>query len=320
MRRLAAGAIRHDHAFIVVGDRKSPESFDLPGCKFLTIDDQLDMTFKTAGLCPTDHYARKNIGYLVAMQNEALVVIDTDDDNCPNSEFFLPRREHVGCMATTGKGWVNIYRHFTNTTVWPRGLPLDAVHAAPAVHEEISEKHCPIQQGLADGDPDVDAIFRLILPLPVTFDKKAPLALSHEQWCPFNSQNTTWWPIVYPLLYLPAYCSFRMTDIWRSFVAQRICWENSWFILFHGPTVTQDRNMHELMRDFTDELPGYLNNRAICDGLESLRLRPGRGYIGDNMLCCYEFLVKKGIVEKQELLLLDGWLTDVRELGHLTRT
>ena len=87
---------------------------------------------------------------------------------------------------------------------------------------------CPIQQGLADGNPDVDAIFRLVLPLPMNFGRKPPIALCRGAWCPFNSQNTSWWPAAYPLLYLPAYCSFRMTDIWRSFVAQRICWENGW--------------------------------------------------------------------------------------------
>ena len=54
----------------------------------------------------------------------------------------------------------------------------------------------------------------------------------------------------YPLLYLPAYCSFRMTDIWRSFVAQRIAWENGWRLLFHGPTMEQERNVHDLMKDF----------------------------------------------------------------------
>ena len=47
-----------------------------------------------------------------------------------------------------------------------------------------------------------------------------------------------------------------MTDIWRSFVAQRIAWTNNWSVLFDEPTVWQERNEHDLMRDFRDEVPG----------------------------------------------------------------
>ena len=76
-------------------------------------------------------------------------------------------------------------------------------------------------------------------------------------------------------MYLPAYCSFRMTDIWRSFVAQRIAWENGWNVLFREATVRQRRNPHDLMRDFRDEVPGYVANREICAALQALELEPG---------------------------------------------
>jgi len=32
--------------------------------------------------------------------------------------------------------------------------------------------------------------------------------------------------------------------------------------------VTQERNAHDLLRDFADEIPGYLHNRAICEALD----------------------------------------------------
>jgi hypothetical protein len=38
-----------------------------------------------------------------------------------------------------------------------------------------------------------------------------------------------------------------MTDIWRSFVAQRIAYENDWAVLFHEPTVWQSKE-HDLQR------------------------------------------------------------------------
>jgi hypothetical protein len=202
---------------------------------------------------------------------------------------------------------------------WPRGLPLDAVRQeVPALDGlPVSEAVCPIQQGLADGDPDVDAIYRLLLPLPLTFRPGVALALGRGSWCPFNSQNTTWWPEAYPLLYLPSYCSFRMTDIWRSFVAQRIAWVNGWRILFHSPTVAQDRNEHNLMRDFEQEVPGYLGNARIATVLAGLPIEAGASQIFENLVRCYRALVNGGFIDAKELSLLDCWIADCRNTASV---
>jgi hypothetical protein len=106
-----------------------------------------------------------------------------------------------------------------------------------------------------------------------------------------------------------------MTDIWRSFVAQRIGWENGWSVLFHEPTVWQERNDHNLMRDFQDEIPGYLHNRTIGETLAGLSLAPGPEKMADNLRICYEALVRLSVVDKQELPLLDAWLADLAALG-----
>jgi hypothetical protein len=176
---------------------------------------------------------------------------------------------------------------------------------------KLKDADCPIQQGLADENPDVDAIYRLVEELPQSFRNDRRVVLGEGSWCPFNSQNTTWWADAFPLLYLPAYCSFRMTDIWRSFVAQRICWEQGWGVLFHEPTVWQERNEHNLMRDFRDEVPGYLHNAAICEALAGLKLAPGVERLGENLLVCYEKLVEMSLVGPEELPLLAAWLEDL---------
>lgn len=51
-------------------------------------------------------------------------------------------------------------------------------------------------------------------------------------------QITVWFPEAYPLN-LPAYCLSWMANIWRSCVAQRICWENNWPLLFSPSSVYQ---------------------------------------------------------------------------------
>ena len=105
-----------------------------------------------------------------------------------------------------------------------------------------------------------------------------------------------------------------MTDIWRSFVAQRIAYENDWAVLFHEATVWQDRNEHNLQRDFEDEVPGYLKNDQIRHALKRVSLQRGVDKISSNLRVCYEALVDLKVVGDAELPLLDAWIEDLRNL------
>ena len=107
-----------------------------------------------------------------------------------------------------------------------------------------------------------------------------------------------------------------MTDIWRSFVAQRIAWANGWTVLFREATVVQDRNDHNLMRDFADEVSGYLGNRRIGELLAALPLRGGIANIPDDMRRCYAALAEHEFVGREELPLLDAFLQDLATLGQ----
>lgn len=311
LRACAAGCRDHGMDFILIGDRKSPADFRLEGCDYWCLDRQRESGLDLARLLPEGHYARKNLGYLIAMQRGAEVIIETDDDNLPDAGFWTPRTPVRQGRPVTGTGWFNPYPCFSDEEIWPRGFPLEELHnpSPPRAGTSTVNCHCPIQQGLADGDPDVDAVYRLTRGLAPAFRQSEPVAVGTGVWSPFNSQNTTWFREAFPLLYLPSFCSFRMTDIWRSFVAQRICQANGWNILFHSPTVHQERNVHDLLRDFADEVPGYLHNAAICRELAALDIPPGIDNIPAGLLGCYEVLVARGLVRGDELELLRSWLS-----------
>jgi hypothetical protein len=316
LHRLAEGCRANDIEFIVIGDEPSPEDFKLEGCKFYSIADQLDLSFAFAKACPTRHYARKNIGYLLAAKSGATIIIETDDDNLPyNDKFLVNFRRKQAVSVIRDREWVNVYRYFTDVNIWPRGFRLDSIRKIPPDFESLPTEEIdgPIQQGLANEDPDVDAIFRLVDGQAVTFRDDRRVAIDGG-WCPFNSQSTRWWREAFPLMYLPAYCPFRMTDIWRSFVAQRICRENGWSVLFHEPHVWQERNAHDLLRDFNDEIAGYSNNGRLCEALDGLDLATGTEELPNNMRKCYSALVDERIVPKDELGLLDVWLEDAATL------
>ena len=154
---------------------------------------------------------------------------------------------------------------------------------------------------MADENPDVDAIYRLTSLLPIKFNSSKNISLGNGSICPFNSQNTAWLSQAYLLMYLPSYCSFRMTDIWRSFIAQRIAWTCGWSVLFHNSTVKQKRNVHNLMRDFAEEVPGYKNNYSIMNNLIKLKLKSGIKNIKHNMILCYRELIRMNIIDKKEM-------------------
>lgn len=313
LRTFAEGCAKHNTEFILIGDSKSPKDFSLPGCRFYSLEEQRTLPFTFAKICPERHYARKNIGYLLAAKNGALQIIESDDDNFPRENFWKDRSVKQQAYNIQNEGWLNVYAHYSNGFIWPRGYPLEHLQkeVKPLNTFQQNEIHAPIQQGLADKNPDIDAVFRLTQSLPYSFTEKHKIGLGKNTWCPYNSQNTTHFKEAFPLLYLPAYCSFRMTDIWRSFVAQRIAWENNWHILFEEATVWQERNQHNLLRDFEEEIPGYLNNAKIADTLGKLTLKSGTENLGDNLISCYQALIDLKLVGEQEMPLLKAWLADL---------
>jgi hypothetical protein len=321
LKAYAEGCKQNNTCFITIGDAASPNDFFLEGCDFYHLGAQRELPFTFSKNVPEKRYSRKNIGYLLAISQGAEVIIETDDDNLPRKEFWEERKLLQNVNLFTDNGWLNVYKYFAeNKNIWPRGFALEELgnqnpllQDAPFVNDCI----CPIQQGLADDAPDVDAIYRLTNAdeLNFAFEKRTDLAIGTNSWCPFNSQNTTWFRPAFPLLYLPSYCSFRMTDIWRSFIAQRISWTCGWNVLFHNATVWQERNEHNLLKDFEDEIPGYLNNGKICKMLSALELLPGEENIYTNLRSCYQLMVKNNWIDEKELLLLDNWIEDLNAIG-----
>lgn len=300
---------------IIIGDKKGPISYDLEGTDFFDIERQSALPFVLSSVLPAGHYARKNLGYLIAVHDGATCIYETDDDNAP-LDCWQFREKQTTVKEVSQSGWINIFRLFSDKVIWPRGFPLAEVR--DSLQKEISvtgqgrSENAPVQQGLANGSPDVDAVWRLTMDNEISFHGNDSFLLPQGSWCPFNSQSTWWWPEAYPFLYLPSTCSFRMTDIWRGFIAQRCLWAMGYGIVFHPPEVYQERNEHDLMKDFQDEVPGYTRNQELVKILTDLELNDAKDSVGENLLLCYEKLTDEGFFMNAELAMVNAWLRDLK--------
>lgn len=317
-----AKGLHHDLRFIVVGDCKTPSPWSETGVEFLSIPDQCGIGLPSARAIPENSYSRKMLGYLLAAKLGSTWIRETDDDNIPYDSFFsLPPDIVLARVPIPINTWVNIYSYFTERFVWPRGFPLNRLHdpgrteAVEATPASVSQPI--VLQALADGDPDVDAVYRLTAATleQITFENREPLLVPRDAWSPFNSQATTWHRDLLPLMYLPSTCSFRMTDIWRSFIAQRLLPGLGGSLVVTSPEVFQARNEHDLMRDFRDEIEGYVGYESFIKALELAAIAGTPGSLVEDMRIIYRDLVGLSFFTADELPILDAWLHDVTAVG-----
>lgn len=297
-----------DYHLVVVGDKKTPAGWQYPGCTFLNVDAQIALSPSLANAIPFNHYGRKMMGYVYAMQQGADIIIDTDDDNIPYTGWNFPGFEGDYTSSAANLGWVNIYHRFSEQPVWPRGLPLRHINDSREKLQWQTEKtkqRVGIWQGLADEDPDVDAIYRLTSNKLCNFAKSEPVVLEKGTVCPFNSQNTAMRKELFPLLFLPSFVTFRFTDILRGIIAQPVLWQHDYRLGFTEATVVQKRNEHDYFKDFESEVPMYLHAEK---SLEAVIKSTGNGTVSDNLYNAYEALLKINVVEEREIMVLKEWL------------
>lgn len=289
----------------VAGDMKTPNGWNHPNTVFLSVAAQDNKYVSLSKRIPRNHYARKNIAYVDAIQGNPSHLYETDDDNLPYGIFpnFLSDAKQPITTVRAPDAF-NVYSLFTKDPVWPRGLPLPSIRA-----KLKSKKTKPvrplIQQSLADLDPDVDAIYRLTNGKQIRFAKNMAVALERFTFCPFNSQNTYWHKDVFALLYLPSTVDSRVTDIWRGYIAERVLWELGSQLIFLSPCVYQKRNIHDFHKDFRQEIDLYLRAGELVEALKEVRIS---GSVPAMLTRVYEHLVEKKFFKKSELVILREWL------------
>lgn len=252
---------------VVVGDRKTPKDWEAPGVVYLGLDDQYAEFGELARTIPENTYTRKMLGYAYAIRRGATAIFESDDDNLPYPEAMAVVNAELDSVERFGGkrlrseiGWLNIYNKFGARDCWPRGFPLEHVRN-PEVAGRTGHDVKPWStiQFLADEDPDVDAVYRMLNGYEVSFARGKKFLLDEGTYCPINSQATLWLPEAFPLLFLPLGVPDRVTDILRGYIALSVLWKMGRTVAYASPVVFQQRNAHNLLNDFKQEIGLYLN-------------------------------------------------------------
>ena len=289
----------------------------------MSVEKQKSLGYRIHDFLPYKSYARKNLGYLYAIQHGAKIIYDTDDDNSPTSGKITFFQQETGdfFVYRTDSSVVNPYEHFGQSTIWPRGYPLDRIADPPAhTFVKCAGVDTSIQQGVVNGDPDVDAIFRLTrkdknVDLKVEFDAHAPtVVLPPKTMAPFNSQNTLFLSKGLWGTLLPITLAFRVCDIWRGYWAQRLLWDVGSQLSFFPPNAVQVRNAHNYLDDFIDEKMLYHDAGRLVEFL--INWKSDKPDFFSRVLDLSIAMAQNGFWEMKDAMLTEAWLTDLVSVGY----
>ena len=205
--------------------------------------------------------------------------------------------------------------------MWPRGYPLDYIGYPPS-HKFVKCKDAEpsIQQGVVNGDPDVDAIFRLTrkdkdVPLNVEFDSEAPaVLLPAKTLAPFNSQNTLFLYKALWAMLLPSSVTFRTCDIWRGYWAQRLLWDTGAHLAFFPPNAKQFRNAHNYLVDFIDENTLYQDSGRLVNLL--IKWKSEKRDFFSRVMDLSTEMANHNMWGIHDVMLTEAWLMDLINVGY----
>ena len=302
-----------DLDIIIIGDEKTPREYeDIPGIVYISIDEQRKLYPYLADSIPLNSYSRKNIGYLHAIKNEYDFIFETDDDNYPIDDWLAIGKptDDILCDKIISPRIPNILSLYSEHHIWPRGFPLELVNETQPIKTEpyTDLGSVYVWQSLVEGNPDVDAIFRLTSPnshTDYTFSNRQHFVCDKNVYTQGNTQATAWLKSdIFHLLYLPSTVTFRFCDILKMYVMQRCMWEYEGYFGYMPPMVYQKRNSHDLMKDLDLEIHMYKNVHRLIDILDDETLKGNP----EDLYTIYQRLAKENIVTYQEPDTVEAWI------------
>jgi len=254
-------------------------------------------------------------------------------------------------VGVKGVGWPKEFAVFNpyqimgapTTPSWPRGLPLELIkkkdYSSTLTDVQVPIERVGVIQALANGDPDVDAIYRLTQPIPFSFPQRTadsknirpippdvnaqsegevilPLLVPAHTYAPYNAQATLhMYPALWSLL-LPVTVHGRVSDIWRGYLAQKLFRDVGLELLFSSPLVRQDRNVHNYIGDLESEGPLYARAHVLVAQLNDLQLKNSIHNFAGRMEELWVWAYERDYLQLQDVVLCQTWIDSLRVVGY----
>ncbi len=286
-------------SFRVIGDRKTPaetrkviekiahRGFDAIYSDIPAQEKWLAQFPKLTEVIPYDSDNRRNVGFLMAAEEGAEVIIMLDDDNYVGESDFLLGHSIVGSMqrlktVSSSSGWYNVCEMMEIEPpfpIYPRGFPYSRRWAKSTNTFTITEGRVMVNAGLWLGEPDVDAITRLSLPVNATKLREERVMLARGTFSPINSQNTAFHRDLLPCFYyvlmgarINGLVIDRHGDIFCGLFAKKVIDALDLRVTFGLPATDHRRNVHNLFGDLEQELWGIRLTEVLAEELEAIQL------------------------------------------------
>jgi hypothetical protein len=115
------------------------------------------------------------------------------------------------------------------------------------------------------------------------------------------------------MLYFPQVHG-RVSDIWRSYICQKILWHVGSRLAFVSPGVDQIRNYHDPLADMQSETPLYERAPALVEFLASW---VPEGYNLPNLyLDLMIEIYERGYIELDDINLAREWIQALHKIGY----
>jgi hypothetical protein len=289
---LASKSKFSDVTFVIAGD-KGEKPFDTSKfkCKIEHMSPEAQERFHSSATIPWKDPRRRPLAWLRAIELKPDFILSVDDDNIPSADYFdkwyevlNTNKDSIVSLTDAGQApWHNYLRTADGPCpVYPRGFPLPyrAKNATEIIKapKTITPSEVGLYQGISMGDPDMDAMTRIVHEKRVQISKISAAENNiclKDVWSPYNMQNTMYTKLLYtlPILWPGA---GRYDDIYASFTWQQLLFNNDLFVHVGEPWNEQDRGNRDIFKaDFRLEADGYVHAQDVAKEIATIKEKDG---------------------------------------------
>ena len=293
---------------------------------YLSLKEQIRLGYHISKYLSLNSYARKNIGYLYAIQHGAKEIFEIDEDitilDLISFNFNLSNHNIYYAIRNDSR-MINPYIHFGEKNIWPRGFRLsDIGHQHHNKFYTLKGRNLLltplIYQGLINGVPDTDSIFqKTMLSFEFNFSLSAPFIYFPGNFIPINSKNTKYLYDIFPFLVLFSTISENLSDIFRGYILQYFAWRHNGCVVFHSSKNYRLRNNKLKNSIFIEEKDLFYNLDKYLFILNTNINSYSKMNEVDRLYKLIENLINFGFLGEKDLKIYKAYLDDLLKIGYI---